>query len=234
MSVRSTNSETPLHHAPDAIGGRTLEQIVILVRSPHAAHPALAIADAHDGDHAFYPRINRGNPDHRRTPIAGAVDTKLLGIHQSLRAEPGQRRLHVHDTAVRRETTLRPVAVTPTLVVEGQHDIARLGQNLRDVRQVQVPHPGVAVTQHDAGTRLAGLQVAGQEQVAGEPDSLAEEADRSALHDAPPLLICAAGARCGTVFAGAARDKEQPMATIPDEYLDLLHSRRRRSPTSRL
>jgi PPOX class probable F420-dependent enzyme len=83
------------------------------------------------------------------------------------------------------------------------------------------------VTQHDAGARLAGAQVAGQEQVAGEPDSLAEEADRSAWHDAPPLLICAAGARCGTVFAGAARDKEQPMATIPDEYLDLLQQQKK-------
>jgi PPOX class probable F420-dependent enzyme len=41
------------------------------------------------------------------------------------------------------------------------------------------------------------------------------------------LLICAAGARCGTVFAGAARDKEQPMATIPDEYLDLLQQQKK-------
>jgi PPOX class probable F420-dependent enzyme len=40
------------------------------------------------------------------------------------------------------------------------------------------------------------------------------------------LLICATGARCGTVSAEAARDKEQPMATIPTEYLDLLQQKK--------
>jgi PPOX class probable F420-dependent enzyme len=40
------------------------------------------------------------------------------------------------------------------------------------------------------------------------------------------LPICATGARCGTVYAEAARDKEQPMATIPAEYLDLLQQKK--------
>jgi PPOX class probable F420-dependent enzyme len=40
------------------------------------------------------------------------------------------------------------------------------------------------------------------------------------------LLICSARARCGTLAIYPARDKEQPMATIPDAYLDLVQQKK--------
>ena len=126
---------------------------------------------------AFDPRIDRRHEHHRRAAIAGAVDAEPVRVGLRLCRQEAQRRLHVGDPAVGRQPGRRTLAVAPALVVEGQHDIAGPVQYPRDVGQIQVPHAGIAVAQHDAGALLARTQIIGQEQVAGELDTLAVEAD---------------------------------------------------------
>ena len=97
-----------LGRAPDPVGGRPFEQIEILVGPSHAAHPASTVAHADHRDHALHPRIDRRDPHHGRSAIAGAVDAQPFRIHRLLRGEPGQCRLRVGDAAVRCKATLGP------------------------------------------------------------------------------------------------------------------------------
>ena len=161
--------------ALDTVRGGALQQIMVLVRAAHAAHPACPVADADHRNHAFDPRIDGGDEHHGRAAVAGAVDAEAGRVHLGLRAHEGQRRLHVGDAAIGRQTGFRPVAVAPALVVEGQHNVAGLGEDARVVRQIDAAHAGIAVTQHDAGAPLAGLDVRRQEQIARELDALAVE-----------------------------------------------------------
>src|ERR1019366_9320505 len=57
---------------------------------------------------------------------------------------------------------------------------------MRDIRQIQIAHAGVAVAQHDAGALLVGPRARGQKQIAGEPDALAVKIDALAAHLLPP------------------------------------------------
>ena len=80
-------------------------------------------------------------------------------MNLGLRAHEGQRRLHVGDAAIWRQSGFCPVAVAPALVVEIQHNVAGLGEDARVIRQINAAHAGIAVAQHDAGAPLAGLDV---------------------------------------------------------------------------
>ena len=132
-------------------------------------------ADADHRDHAFDPRINGSDEHHGRAAVAGAVDAEPGWIHLGLRAHEGQRRLHVGDAAIGRQPGFRPIAVAPALVVETQHNVARLGEDASVLRQIDAAHAGIAVAQHDAGAPLAGLDVRWQQQIARELDALAIE-----------------------------------------------------------
>jgi len=67
-------------------------------------------------------RIDGGDEHHGRAAVAGAVDAEAGCVHLGLRAHEGQRRLHVGDAAIGRQTGFRPVAVAPALVVPMHND----------------------------------------------------------------------------------------------------------------
>ena len=76
------------------------------------------------------------------------------------------------------EPASRAFAVTPALVVEGQHHVAGLVQHPGVVRQVEILDPRVAVAKDDAGTGLAPAEIVGGVEIAGQLNSLAVEGDR--------------------------------------------------------
>ena len=68
-------------------------------------------------------------------------------------------------------STDAPIAVAPALVVETQHNVARLGEDASILRQIDAAHAGIAVAQHDASAPLAGLDVRWQQRIARELDA---------------------------------------------------------------
>jgi len=122
--------------------------------------------------------VRGGGPDHGRAAITGAVDSEPIGVHRGVCAEEGEGGLRVQDPAVGGKSRLRSVAVAPAFVIEGQHDIARPGQDLGGVRQMEVSHASIAVTQHYAGPLFIRCQPVGQEQVSRQPCPLTIKADR--------------------------------------------------------
>src|SRR5262249_17089974 len=107
--------------------------------------------------------------------VARAIDTEPCRIDLGLAAEERERGLHVGHPAVRRQAAARSLAVAPALVVEHEHDIARLVEHARVVGQVEVLDARVAVAQYDARASRAGLQAVRIVEVANEPEALAVE-----------------------------------------------------------
>ena len=152
----------------------------------HASHPALAVTDAHHADDAADPPVDRAGPYRRRAAVAGAVKAQPTLVDLVPSAQEGERGLDVGDTAVRIEARARSFALAPSLVVEGEHDVAGLVERARVVRQVEVLDPGIAVAQHDPGPRLARLDSVRTIQVANEPEPLGIKRDGDRAHEAAP------------------------------------------------
>src|SRR5262249_61103610 len=87
--------------------------------------------------------------------IARAVDAEPVRRDLRLGSEKGERRLYIGNPAVRREPGPRPFAVAPSLVVEIEDDISRFCQGAGVIGQINVPHPGIAVAEHDPGALLS-------------------------------------------------------------------------------
>ncbi len=158
-----------------AFGFRGCEQIVPFIGAADAAHPTGAVANADAADDALNARIDCCRPDHGGAAIAGAVDAEAILIDAILQAEEGHRGLDVGDAAVGREATAGAFAVTPALVVESQDGIAGVVEHAGVVRQVEILDARIAVAQDDAGARLPGIMIVGQEQIAIEFVTFAEE-----------------------------------------------------------
>ena len=111
--------------------------------------------------------IDRTDPNHRGAAIARAVDPQALRLDLRLQAEEGEGCLHVGHPSVGRQAAARPLACAPTLVVEGEHDVAGFIEHPGIVGKVEILDAGVAVTQHDARAPICRAQTLRQVEIAG-------------------------------------------------------------------
>ena len=115
--------------------------------------------NADDTDDALDTRVDRPNPDHRSTPITGAINAQAIGVHFWQRAEKCHGGLHVCHTTIRCEATACAGTFSPAFIIEGHHHIAGLVQDPCIVREIEIFHARIAMTQHDTCTSLTGPQI---------------------------------------------------------------------------
>src|SRR5262249_59856027 len=122
---------------------------------PQAGHQAGPFPDPAEGARALAARAAACTPAPGPPAIARAVDAEPVRPDLRLGSEKGERRLYIGNPAVRREPGPRPFAVAPSLVVEIEDDISRFCQGAGVIGQINVPHPGIAVAEHDPGALLS-------------------------------------------------------------------------------
>jgi hypothetical protein len=120
-----------------------------------------------DADDALDPGIDRTDPNDSGAAIARAVDPQAIRIDLRLQAEEGEGCLHVGHPSVGRQAAARALACAPTLVVEGEHDVAGFVEDPGVVGQVEILDAGVAVAQHDARAPICGAHTLRQVEIAG-------------------------------------------------------------------
>src|SRR5690349_2737417 len=167
-----------------------------LIGAAHAAHPAATVTDANYTDDALHARIDGGGPNHGRAAVARAVEAKARVVDLGLQREESQRGLHVGHATVGGKAAARALARAPSLVVEGEDDVAGLVQHARIVRQVKVLDAGVSVAEHDAGALVTRCHSVRKIQIGSEPEALAEERDGPFGHGVTSSTAASARRSC--------------------------------------
>src|SRR5215510_6531719 len=102
-----------------------VEEVIPLVRAPHAAHPARPMPNADNTHNAFDARVDCPDPDHCRSSITGAINPQAISIYFRQRAEKCHGGLYICYTTVGSEATPCAGAFSPAFIIKRHHHIAR-------------------------------------------------------------------------------------------------------------